>query len=131
MYTLLTGECEHADPSNTVQKLDISLASDLVFAVTCVKTKLSKHKLLSFAVKALTGNTEFVGAMGRPCLLFRDWGNDTAMCTQKLNMQKYDIPLPTDVYLGVFTALAWDNIVRPLETFSGQGTSHRVNVIAV
>ena len=39
--------------------------------------------------------------------------------------------LPSNIYQGIFTTLAWDNIDRLEETTSGEGTSHRVNGIAV
>lgn len=35
------------------------------------------------------------------------------------------------IYPGVFTTLAWDNIDRLEETLSGDGTFHRINGIAV
>lgn len=41
------------------------------------------------------------------------------------------IPLPQNTKPGLFTTLAWDNIDRLEETISGEGTSHRVNGIAV
>lgn len=42
-----------------------------------------------------------------------------------------EIPLPDNIQPRVSTTLAWDNIVRLEETLSGEGTSHRVNGIAV
>lgn len=134
LYTLLTGECECADPSDRVQRLAISLASDFVFAVTCGKTKPPKHILLPFAVKALTGNTELVrtlNRLGHSVSYSQIEEIDTALCIQKLERSKDDFPLPADMYPGVFTTLAWDNIDRLEETLSGEGTSHRVNGIAV
>jgi len=42
-----------------------------------------------------------------------------------------EIPLPDTTQPHVGTTLAWDNIDRLEETLSGEGTSHRVNGIAV
>ena len=42
-----------------------------------------------------------------------------------------EIPLPDTIQPHVGTTLAWDNIDRLEETLSGEGTSHRVNGIAV
>ena len=42
-----------------------------------------------------------------------------------------EIPLPDTIQSHVGTTLAWDNIDRLEETLSGEGTSHRVNGIAV
>ena len=50
---------------------------------------------------------------------------------KKLSLSVGDVPLPANIYPGVFTTLAWNNIDRLEETISGEGTSHSVNVIAV
>ena len=39
--------------------------------------------------------------------------------------------LPGTIQPNVFTNLAWDNIDRLEETFTGKGTTHRVNGIVV
>ena len=41
------------------------------------------------------------------------------------------VPLPENIKPYISTSLAWDNIDRLEETLSGEGTSHRVNGIAV
>ena len=41
------------------------------------------------------------------------------------------IPLPGDIKPFISTTLAWDNVDRLEETLSGEGTSHRVNGIAI
>lgn len=134
LHTLLTGECECQTPSERAQRLATSFGSDLVFAVTSGKTKPPKHVLLSYAVKSLTGNTELIRTLNRlgHCVSYSMFEEiDTALCIQKLECSKDDIPLPANIYPGVFTTLAWDNIDRLEETLSGAGTSHRVNGIAV
>ena len=54
----------------------------------------------------------------------------TAMCLQKMASAS-EIPSPDNIQPLVSTSLAWDNIDRLEETLSGEGTSHRVNGIAV
>ena len=56
---------------------------------------------------------------------------DTALCLEKLERSQTGVALPSNIYQGVFTTLAWDNIDRLEETTSGESTSHRVNGIAV
>ena len=56
---------------------------------------------------------------------------DTALCLQNLERSQTGVALPSNIYQGVFTTLAWDNIDRLEETTSGEGTSQRVNRIAV
>ncbi|KAI8496433.1 hypothetical protein Bbelb_257320 [Branchiostoma belcheri] len=43
----------------------------------------------------------------------------------------HEVPLPESIRPHICTSLAWDNIDRLEETLSGEGTSHRVNGIAV
>ena len=59
---------------------------------------------------------------------------DTSLCLQKLAMAAENcIPLPGNIHVHPYTitTLAFDNIARIEDTFSGGGTSHRVNSIAV
>ena len=57
---------------------------------------------------------------------------NTAMCLQKLAATPENIvPLPENMKPYISTSLAWDNIDCLEETLSGEGTSYRVNVIAV
>ena len=106
----------------------------MVLAITGGKTKPPKHVLLPFAVKSWTGNTELIrtlNRLGHSISYSQVQEIDTALCLQKLAMSKEDTALPGNIYPGVFTTLAWDNIDRLEETISGEGTSHRVNGIAV
>ncbi|KAJ7380877.1 hypothetical protein OS493_004460 [Desmophyllum pertusum] len=58
--------------------------------------------------------------------------NDTALCLQKLAVGlNQRVVLPASIKPHVFNNLAWDNIDRLEETLTGNGTSHRVNGIAV
>lgn len=134
MHTLLTGGSERGSPPERVQRLATSFGSDLVFAVTCGRIKPPKHLLLPFAVKSLTGNTELVHTLNRlgHCVSYSQVEEvDTALCLQKMELSKDGIPLPANIYPGIFTTLAYDNIDRLEETISGAGTSHRVNGIAI
>ena len=56
---------------------------------------------------------------------------NTALCMQKMATTKSEIPLPANIQPHVSTTLVWDNIDRLEKTLSGEGTSHRVNGIAV
>lgn len=52
------------------------------------------------------------------------------LCLQKMASTS-EIPLPDNIQPHVSTTLAWDNIDRLEETLLGQGTSQRVDGIAV
>ena len=95
----------------------------------------AKHVLLPWTVKTLTGNVELIKILNR-------FGHgisyskleeiETALCLQKIeNVNEMGVALPLNVYPRVPTTLAFDNIDRLEETLSGDGTSHRVNGIAV
>ena len=57
---------------------------------------------------------------------------DIALCLQKLAMTPEEgIPLPSNIYPGTNTVLAFDNIDRLERTLAGGGILHRVNGIAV
>ena len=148
MQTLLTGDIECTHPSERVKRLTTSLGGDLVFAITGGKIKPPKHLLLPFAVKSLTGNTELihtVNRLGHSVSYSKVLEVDTALCLQKIERSRNDVPLPaTDSscmaapevqtvssWQWYVTTLVWDNIDRLEETVSGTGTSRRVNGIAV
>ena len=98
------------------------------------KVKPMKHITLPFTVKSLTGNVELVhilNRLGHGVSYSQLQEIDTALCLQKLSLSDCQPALPRDIYPRVFTTLAWDNIDRLEETLSGEGTSHRVNGIAV
>ena len=111
----------------------LSVCRDLVYAVINGKEKTAKHVLLPNAVKSLTGNVELIhtlNRLGHSLSYSMIQQIDTALCLQKLSSGD-DVPLPTDLRLGIFITLVWDNIDRLEETLSGGGTSHRVNGIAI
>ena len=134
LQTLLTGKIAYSQPRDRVDRLTSSLGSDLVFAVTGGQTKPPKHIMLPFAVKSLTGNTELIrtlNRLGHGVSYSQVEEIDTALCLQKLERSQTGVALPSNIYHGIFSTLAWDNIDRLEETTSGEGTSHRVNGIAV
>lgn len=131
---LLTGCHDVLHATQRVQRLVQSFGQDIVYAVTCGSVKPSKHIILPFSVKSLTGNVELINILNRlgHCVSYSQLEEiDTALCLQKLISTESDIALPTNIHPGLFTTLAWDNIDRLEETVSGMGTSHRVNGIAV
>ncbi len=66
LQTLLTGSSKVGNnPSQMVQRLTASFSQDLVYAVTCNKVKPTKHIVLPFAVKSLTGNVELIKILNR------------------------------------------------------------------
>ena len=58
--------------------------------------------------------------------------NDTALCLQKMaaNLNQ-KVVLPGTIQPNLFPNLAWDNIDRSEETLAGEGTTYRVNGIAL
>ena len=132
---LLTSNPDVTDPSPRVKMLLESFSQDLIYAVTCGKTKPPKQILLSYGVKSLTGNVEVIRMLnrfGHGVSYSQLEENDTALCLQKIaaNLNQTTI-LPGTIQPYVFTNLAWDNIDRLEETLTGGGTTHRVNGIAV
>lgn len=132
---LLTSDPEAKNLSPRVNLLVESFCHDIIYAVTCGRIKPPKQILLSYGVKTLTGNVELIQILNRfgHCVSYSQLEeNDTALCLQKLaaNLNQ-SIILPGTIQPNVFTNLAWDNIDRLEETLTGEGTSHRVNGIAV
>ena len=123
---LLTSNPDVTDPSPRVKMLLESFSQDLIYAVTCGKTKPPKQILLSYGVKSLTGNVEVIRMLnrfGHGVSYSQLEENDTALCLQKIaaNLNQTTI-LPGTIQPYVFTNLAWDNIDRLEETLTGGGT---------
>ena len=110
-----------------------SFDQDLMFGVNRGKIKPPKQILLSYAVKTLINNVELIQMLNR-CghgIAYSQLEEiNTALCLQKMASTS-EIPLPDNIQPHVITTLAWDNNDRLEETLSGEGTSHRVNGIAV
>ena len=131
--TLLTGNTEPQKLCS--QRLVNSFGQDLVFGVTCGRVKTPKHILLPYTIKSLTNNVELIQIINR-CGHGVSYSQieelNTALCLKKLSATPESmIPLPDNIKPHVSTSLAWDNIDCLEETLSGEGTSHRVNGIAI
>lgn len=112
LFTLLTGSTEFSglqSCSPKVQRLITSFGQDFVFGASGGRQKPPKHVLLPFAVKSLFNNVHW----------------------QQPHATNFPSPTTSDIRPFISTTLAWDNIDRLEETLSGEGTSHRVNGIAV
>ena len=103
--------------------------------MTCGQRKPPKHLLLPYAVKTLTGNVEITRTLnifGYGVFYSQLVENYTALCLQVLATSvNQKVVLPASIKPYVFTHLAWDSLDRLGEIFTGKGTSHRVNGIAV
>ena len=97
--------------------------------------KSSKHILISWVIKTLTGNGELIkglNRLGHGISYSHLVEIDTALALQKLAVEdEFGIAIPSNIQPCVPTTVAYDNIGRQEETLSGGGTSHRVNGIAV
>ncbi|CAH3160564.1 unnamed protein product, partial [Porites evermanni] len=138
LFTLLTGNTGFPglqSCSEKVSRLITSFGQDLVFGASGGRQKPPKHILLPYAVKSLTNNVELIHILNR-CghgIAYSQLEEiNTALCLQKLAVtSRNEVPLPDNIRPFINTTLAWDNIDRLEETLSGEGTSHRVNGIAV
>ena len=132
---LLTSSPSKVTTQPKIERLCDSFSQDLIYAVTNGQTKPPKHILLSYGVKALTGNVELIQILnkfGHGISYSQLEENDTALCLQKLNVtSNRNMLIPQSIKPHVFTNLAFDNIDRLEETLTGAGTTHRVNGIAV
>ena len=135
LTTLLTGHKGSKATTTRTQKLVWSFSQDLMYGVTMGQMKTSKHILLPWAVKTLTGNVEIIkilNRLGHGVSYSTLEEIDTALCLQKWDQQSgLGVLLPTQTHVGVPTVLAYDNIDRQEETLSGAGTSHRVSGIII
>lgn len=138
LFPLLTGSTGFPglqSCSEKVSRLISSFGQDLVFGASGGRQNPPKHILLPYAVKSLTNNGELIHILN--CC---DHGIaysqleeiNTALCLQKLAVtSSNEVPLLDNIRPFIKTTLAWDNVDRLEETLSGEGTSHRVNGIAV
>ena len=131
---VITGQSENLNMSNRMQLSVQSICQDIIYATTRGHQKPSKHILLPYAVKTLTGNVELIqmlNRLGHGISYHQLEEIETALCLQKLAAGSQSPVLPAALQPTVFTNVAWDNIDRLEETLTGEGTSHRVNGIAV
>jgi len=108
-----------------------SIASDIVYASTSGRIKMPQHVLLPYGVKVLTGNVELIhmlNRLGHGIAYSQLLEIETAVAMQ---WQDRGQCVPENIMPNVFTTLAWDNIDKCEETLTGDGTTHRVNGIAI
>ncbi|KAK5896810.1 hypothetical protein CesoFtcFv8_009932 [Champsocephalus esox] len=104
LHTLLTGSTDCTQPSQRVQRLCNYFGQDLVYVITCGKTKPTKHIILPFAVKSLTGNVVLVhtlNRLGHGVSYSQVQKIDTALCLQKLSLSEGSVALPRNIYPGM------------------------------
>ena len=97
--------------------------------------KNPKHILLPYAVKSLTNNIDLIQILnqcGHGVSYSQLEELNTALYLQKLDVTPESmVPLSDNIKLHISTTLAWDHIDSLEQTLSGEGTSHRVNGIAI
>jgi len=112
-----------------------SVAQDVVFGITRGRIKPAKHILLPSAVKSLTGNVELIqllNLLGHGIAYSQLEELNSSLYLQKLCLaEQTEFLLPDNIHPHTDTILAFDNIDRLENTFSGGGTSQCVNGIAV
>ena len=95
----------------------------------------TKHILLLWAVKTLTGNVELIkllNHLGHGVSYTKLEEVETALCLQKIESKgEPGVILPSNIHPCLSTTLAFDNIHQLEEIVSGDGTSHRMNGIAI
>ena len=109
-----------------------SIGQDILYAVSKGRFLTTEHVLLSLAVKSLTGNVELIKILNR--LGHGISRSKVAEIEAALAMQKISNTasiLPAGIQTNVQVCLVFDNIDRLEETLSGDGTTHRVNGIAI
>ena len=125
LHALLGGREES---SAHVNRLALSIAQDIITAVSVGAIKTAKHVLLPWVIKTLTGNVELIkiiNRLGHGCSYTALEEIDTAVCINKVaNVDSDSVSLPSKVNPAVPTVLAFDNIDRFEESLSGGGTSH-------
>lgn len=135
LRTLLSGETNPSKVPYRVNRLASSFAQDLIYGATCGKVLTAKHILLPWAVKTLTGNVqvmEHLNRLGHGISYSKFEEIDTALCLQKIESEEDGkLVLPSEIFVGVPSCLAFDNIDRLEETLTGSGTTHRVNGILI
>jgi len=121
--------------SSRNERLSWSIAQDIVTAVSAGKVITSKHILIPWVIKTLTGNVElikFMNRLGHASSYSTLEEIETALCIEKLKSAEDDhFPLPSNIHSFIPTVLSFDNIDRQEEVLSGAGTSHRVNGIII
>ena len=85
LMSVLTADA--SNPSQRIMNLVCSFSQDIIYAVTCGKTKPPKQVLLSYGVKTLTGSVELLQILnrfGHDISYHKLEENDTALCLEKI-----------------------------------------------
>jgi hypothetical protein len=109
-----------------------SLGQDILYVLNNGTFLTTKHVLLPFTVKALTGNVELLkilNRLGHGVSYSKVAEIEAALATQKLS--EAETIVPSAIQRNIPATLVFDNIDRLEETLSGSGTTHRVNGIVV
>ena len=109
-----------------------SIGQDIIYCVHNGQFITSKHTLLPFAIKSMTGNAELIKIMNRlgHGVSYTKFAEvDSAYAIQKISTNLGLIPEEIQPYQQA--SIVYDNIDRLEETLSGAGTTHRVNGIVI
>ncbi|XP_066917320.1 uncharacterized protein [Clytia hemisphaerica] len=133
LSVLLSGNIN--SQSDRVNRLKLSFAQDLVYAVHNGEKLTPKSCLLACQIKDLTNNVELIRTMNK---LGHGISYDvvqsllTEVAYQKVDSTDGEkVQLPETTEKETFAMLAEDNIDRLEETLSGEGTTHKVNSIII
>ena len=109
-----------------------SLGQDILYVLNNRTFLTTKHILLPFTVKTLTGNVELLkilNRLGHGVSYSKVAEIEVALASQKLS--EAETIVPSAIQRNIPATLVFDNIDRLEETLSGSGTTHRVNGIVV
>ena len=120
--------------SETVHKLVLSIAQDIVYVTSHGNIKSPKHVALPITVKSKTGSSEIVTLLnqfghGISYSVLRE--AETAMAERQTQRQEAGSLLPSNAQRNVFATFGFDNSDLLEETLSGKGTTHATNGILV
>ena len=134
LKTLVAGHSEKK-LSSRLNRFIHSVLQDFMFVVSGGSCSTPKHILLPWAVKTLTGNVEVIKLLtrlGHGISYSKLEEIEAALCLKEIESEEeMAVFLPSNIYPGVPTTLAFDNIDPLEETLSERGTSHRVNGIVI
>ena len=136
LSTLLTGNMEPPKLySERVQRLVNSFWTRPDFRSDLWTSQDPQAHTSATCRQSLTNNVELIQIINR-CGHGMSYSQieeiNTTLCLQRLaSTPENSIPLPGNIKPYISTTLAWDNVDRVEETLSGEGTSHRVNGIAI
>ena len=119
--------------SDRKQRLIMSLANDLCYAVTGGKWMMPKHLLLSMTLQHITGTAVIVtmiNCFGHCASYSRVLELESAIC-RSTDLRNSLIPPTTDTDAKIVTHLCWDNFDLLEETPSSSGTTHNTHGIII